>query len=1056
MTMRPYFPLSLQTSAAACQRLHLSPQMLAPPKGRERFALRQVATALQESFPVAATSGAQVNLLAQLTRALRLVAQRYLAGMTTPPPPVSQKFTKTAAAFARLYPPKRAEVKKVIEPLEVAVELFVLAAQSQNRAARPFLPLFDPSDLDAEAPWRQTVQEIDRSSLVLTDKRAGGRKSLLQLLLAPLLAAPDSLAGQLRYVRAHWADLLPADFLDEITLAFALVAEEETVRGDGPGPSVVPTFTRHATEEVERFSQDSDWMPHVVLIAKTVYVWLDQLSRLYQRPIERLDEIPDQELELLAQRGFTSLWLIGLWERSPASATIKQRMGNHDAVASAYSLYDYVVAEDLGGEAALERLNQRCRHRGLRLACDVVPNHTGIDSLWSKEHPDWFIQVDYPPYPAYAFTGPNLASDAGLELYIDDGYWNHRDAAVVFKHVQNGRVRYIYHGNDGTQIPWNDTAQLNFLREDVREAMICTVLAVARRFKIIRFDAAMTLAKKHFERLWFPFPGASGVPSRAEHAMAREEFDRFFPVEFWRQVVDRVAAEVPDTLLLAEAFWLMEGYFVRTLGMHRVYNSAFMNMLKREENGKYRGVIRQILEFDSGILQRFVNFMNNPDEETAVAQFGKGDKYFAVATLLATMPGLPMFGHGQIDGFEEKYGMEYRRARHEEIPDVGFIAHHQRKIFPLLRRRPLFSGASDFYLYDFLCDGAVNDNVFVYSNRNGGERALVIVHNAAGEISGVIGQSASKRIKDEAGEHLIAPQLCDGLELGGGDLRFWRFRDATSDLEYLRRHEDLHSHAAFFSLGAYGVHVFVDWQGLPWDEHLDALCNHLGGRPSVHLDRDLVDLRFAPEQAALRRLLAANELRPRIDLGSQPPPDAAAKSLLADFQLVFALEPRPLRPALDLIRAAAREESPSLLAWALLSLGGKADDRRQRFTSRGLDRVLGESLGDPSGPVLYWVLLPHREDLASASLAKILPHLWADPALRTSLHWHVWEGKTYVDQAAFTSLLLRLEEILLFAGTAAQKKVSQAKIKRLRAEFAALAAKAQLNAYQLEKFCDFE
>ena len=66
--------------------------------------------------------------------------------------------------------------------------------------------------------------------------------------------------------------------------------------------------------------------------------------------------------------------------------------------------------------------------------------------------------------------------------------------------------------------------------------------------------------------------------------------------------VDRVAAEVPDTLLIAEAFWLMEGYFVRTLGMHRVYNSAFMNMLKREENAKYRQTLRNILEFEPGIL----------------------------------------------------------------------------------------------------------------------------------------------------------------------------------------------------------------------------------------------------------------------------------------------------------------------------------------------------------------------------------------------------------------------------------------------------------------------
>ena len=148
--------------------------------------------------------------------------------------------------------------------------------------------------------------------------------------------------------------------------------------------------------------------------------------------------------------------------------------------------------------------------------------------------------------------------------------------------------------------------------------------------------------------------------------MTQEEFDRAIPVEFWREVVDTVAERAPDTLLLAEAFWMMEGYFVRTLGMHRVYNSAFINMLKREENAKYRATIKNVLDFDPQILKRFVNFMNNPDEETAVAQFGHDDKYFGVCVLMSTMPGLPMFGHGQIEGLHEKYGMEYRRARWDE------------------------------------------------------------------------------------------------------------------------------------------------------------------------------------------------------------------------------------------------------------------------------------------------------------------------------------------------------------------------------------------------------
>src|SRR5690606_24320241 len=133
-------------------------------------------------------------------------------------------------------------------------------------------------------------------------------------------------------------------------------------------------------------------------------------------------------------------------------------------------------------------------------------------------------------------------------------------------------------------MPWNDTAQLNYLKPEIREAVIQTILEVARRSPIIRFDAAMTLAKKHYQRLWFPEPGTGGdIASRAGQGMTKAQFDEIFPQEFWREVVDRVAQEAPDTLLLAEAFWMMEGYFVRTLGMHRVYNSAFMNMLRDEK-----------------------------------------------------------------------------------------------------------------------------------------------------------------------------------------------------------------------------------------------------------------------------------------------------------------------------------------------------------------------------------------------------------------------------------------------------------------------------------------
>ena len=135
------------------------------------------------------------------------------------------------------------------------------------------------------------------------------------------------------------------------------------------------------------------------------------------------------------------------------------------------------------------------------------------------------------------------------------------------------------------------------------------------------------------------------------------------PDEFWREVVDRVAAEVPGTLLLAEAFWL-HGRLLRPHARHapRVQQRLHEHAARRRERASTARYLKKTIEFDPDILKRYVNFMSNPDERTAIDQFGSGDKYFGVATLMATLPGLPMFGHGQIEGFTEKYGMEFQRA----------------------------------------------------------------------------------------------------------------------------------------------------------------------------------------------------------------------------------------------------------------------------------------------------------------------------------------------------------------------------------------------------------
>ncbi|MCL2831984.1 MAG: alpha-amylase family glycosyl hydrolase [Treponema sp.] len=740
-------------------------------------------------------------------------------------------------------------------------ELLMLAIANLNPAFKPFRFLFDDSGLAAKTVYPGAVEEL---KTYLTGLPVFGPEglNLWDLLRAPALACPDSLAGQLEFMRKKWG-LFIGSYLDRMITGLDVVKEEEKPFFGGPGPTQAPDYG-WMENEYEAFTPDQDWMPRTVLIAKSTLVWLFQLSRKYGRQINRLDQIPDEELDEFARRGFTGLWLIGIWERSMASQIVKQWTGNPEAAASAYSLYDYDIAAELGGWDALAQLRDRCYRRGIRLGSDMVPNHTGLDSRWVMEHPERFLQLPYPPFPTYTFNGGNLSGREGIGIFLEDHYYNRSDAAVVFKRVNfNTREeRYIYHGNDGTSMPWNDTAQIDFLNPEAREAVISTIIGVCKQFSIVRFDAAMTLAKRHIQRLWYPEPGRGGdIASRSEHAVSTEEFNRRIPNEFWREVVDRCAVEAPHTLLLAEAFWMMEGYFVRTLGMHRVYNSAFMNMLKNEENAKYRATIKNTLEFDPEVLKRFVNFMNNPDEETAVAQFGKGDKYFGIATLLVTMPGMPMFGHGQIEGFEEKYGMEYRRSYRDEVPDQHLMDRHEREIFPLLKKRYVFSGSADFTLYDLAgTDGHVNENVFAYSNKSDrNEYALVFYNNCYSHASGWIRRSAVA-IPQKDGT-FRQDDFYAALGLCAKDRFFTVLREQRSKLWYIRSSKDLAEHGLFVSLSGYEAQVFMDiFETTDREDAAPGSWDARWARLNFELDgRGVPDLNQAVLEIYLRELYAPLE-----------------------------------------------------------------------------------------------------------------------------------------------------------------------------------------------------
>ncbi|MCK5457544.1 MAG: hypothetical protein KAI45_10500, partial [Melioribacteraceae bacterium] len=246
-------------------------------------------------------------------------------------------------------------------------ELILLNFANINPANKNIKELFDENYILKKKQYQNFTSEIGK--FFKNEKPIGDEdQDLVTFLKTPILENPQNFEAQLEFIAKKWQIVLKDQFQNKILTSKDLIKEEIILGGPGggPGPSIVPQYKGKKDwldnaalgksgfnyaedslddyDEPERFTSDIPWMPNVVLMAKNIYVWLDQLSKKYQRPIKRLDEIPDEELDQLARRNMNGLWLIGVWERSSSSKKIKHIMGNIDAVASAYSLYDYQIA----------------------------------------------------------------------------------------------------------------------------------------------------------------------------------------------------------------------------------------------------------------------------------------------------------------------------------------------------------------------------------------------------------------------------------------------------------------------------------------------------------------------------------------------------------------------------------------------------------------------------------------------------------------------------------------------------------------------------------------
>ncbi|MGH7799529.1 MAG: alpha-amylase family glycosyl hydrolase, partial [Thermodesulfobacteriota bacterium] len=218
-------------------------------------------------------------------------------------------------------------------------------------------------------------------------------------------------------------------------------------------------------------------------------VWLTELSRALGKPAT-LDDIPDAELDRLAEIGFDWIWFLSVWQTGMAAQQISRSnsewrkefeetlpdLREEDIAGSGFAITSYTVHPGLGGDAALARLRERLRNLGLRLLLDFVPNHMAPDHPWVEQHPDYFVH----------------GSDSDLA-----------NAPQNYCRLETSHGSLVLaYGRDPYFSGWPDTLQLDYSNPATQEAMIEELVKIAGQCDGVRCDMAMLVLPDVFERTW--------------------------------------------------------------------------------------------------------------------------------------------------------------------------------------------------------------------------------------------------------------------------------------------------------------------------------------------------------------------------------------------------------------------------------------------------------------------------------------------------------------------------------------------------------------------------
>jgi glycosidase len=415
-------------------------------------------------------------------------------------------------------------------------------------------------------------------------------------------------------------------------------------------------------------------------------VFLTELARHLNRPTT-LDDISDTAIDQWAAAGFEWIWLLSVWQTGVEGQRISRTnpgwlhefqetlpdLCDEDIPGSGFAIAAYEVHEQLGGNAALARLRERLRKRGLKLMLDFVPNHTALDHHWVEEHPEYYV------------PGTELDLARTPQNYI----WVKRKSGD----------RLLAHGRDPYFPGWPDTLQLNYGNPATQAALTAELCKIARQCDGLRCDMAMLVLPDIFEKTW-------GLSTQA----------------FWPRAMQAVRDVVPGFCFMAEVYWDRE-WELQQQGFDYAYDKRLYDRLRDHHARPVREHFLAGLDYQS----KLARFLENHDEPRAATTFPHSiHEAAAVVTFLS--PGLRFFHQGQFEGRLKRISPHLGRAP-EESKDEQLAAFYER-LLSALRDDCVLNG--DWQLVE--CQPAweqnpTHDNFVVFAwQGSGGERRVVAVN----------------------------------------------------------------------------------------------------------------------------------------------------------------------------------------------------------------------------------------------------------------------------------------------------------------------------------------